>query len=225
MDTLTTANILELKAGLYPLSAINIFSSNIELIKRELKIKKSFAPALFINAPILINLLKIQNLSVKLLNEIISIFKNEEILPIGIIYDNNSDKIAIAARKKNLTIFTSYPNSKTENNKPANLTIEFPIRSGQQISSKNGDLIITEQVGAGSEILAAENIHVYAPLRGRALAGTNNLDSAKIFCNSLEAELVAICGHYLTAEQIPEQYWKKRVMIYLDNKKLNFRII
>lgn len=74
--------------------------------------------------------------------------------------------------------------------------VSSPVRSGQQVVSKGGDLIITAAVSHGAELLADGHIHVYGALRGRALAGIAGDRNARIFCQSLDAELVAIAGFY-----------------------------
>ncbi|HJO36422.1 MAG: septum site-determining protein MinC [Pseudomonadota bacterium] len=77
-----------------------------------------------------------------------------------------------------------------------------PVRSGQQVHAE-GDLVCLKGSSPGSELLADGNIHVYGPLRGRALAGLRGAQEARIFCQSLEAELIAIAGCYLIAEDMP----------------------
>ncbi len=77
-----------------------------------------------------------------------------------------------------------------------------PVRSGQQVVSKGGDLVITAAVSHGAELLADGNIHVYGALRGRALAGIAGDKQARIFCQSLEAELVSIAGFYRLSDAI-----------------------
>ena len=78
-----------------------------------------------------------------------------------------------------------------------------PIRSGTQIYARGSDLIVTAPVSPGAEIMADGNIHVYAALRGRALAGAGGDVEARIFCSRLEAELISIAGRYLVSDQIP----------------------
>ena len=96
------------------------------------------------------------------------------------------------------------------------LVVNEPVRSGQQIYAQGGDLIVTAPVGAGAELVADGHIHIYAPLRGRALAGVNGDTSARIFCQSLEAELVSIAGLYRVSEDIERRSWKQPVQIFLD---------
>lgn len=79
--------------------------------------------------------------------------------------------------------------------------ITQPVRSGQQVYAQNADLIVLASVSTGSELLADGNIHVYGALRGRALAGIQGDPNARIFCSSLQAELVSIAGQYLIPEE------------------------
>jgi len=83
---------------------------------------------------------------------------------------------------------------------PRTVTLDKPLRSGQRFYAKGCDLIVTAMVSAGAEVIADGNIHVYAPLRGRALAGASGDKTARIFTTSLEAELVSIAGLYRTFE-------------------------
>lgn len=98
-------------------------------------------------------------------------------------------------------------------------TVYQPIRSGQQTYARNGDLIVLAAVNAGAEVVADGNIHVYAPLRGRALAGIHGDPRARIFCQSFEAELVSLAGHYrVFEEKVPAELYRKAVQIYLNDK-------
>jgi septum site-determining protein MinC len=80
------------------------------------------------------------------------------------------------------------------------MIVDTPVRTGQRIYARGTDLIITAVVNSGAEIIADGSIHVYAPLRGRALAGASGDPSARIFTMSMEAELVSIAGIYRTFE-------------------------
>ena len=97
--------------------------------------------------------------------------------------------------------------------KPASLLLESPVRSGQSIFSE-GDVTVLGSVASGAEIVAGGSIHVYGALRGRAMAGFSGNAGARIFCQKIEAELLAIDGFYQTAEEIdvallnhPAQAW------------------
>ncbi|MCK5917403.1 MAG: septum site-determining protein MinC [Cocleimonas sp.] len=100
------------------------------------------------------------------------------------------------------------------------LIIERPIRSGQQIYAKRGDLIILSQTSAGSEVMADGSIHVYGPLRGRVLAGVKGNKKARIFCRSLEAELIVIAGCYQLLDESETELKGKPAMIHLEDEKL-----
>ncbi|MDR5792394.1 septum site-determining protein MinC [Caballeronia sp. LZ008] len=104
---------------------------------------------------------------------------------------------------------------------PAPATIiDRPLRSGQQVYAK-GDLIVLGLVSYGAEVIAEGNIHIYAPLRGRALAGVHGNLDARIFCTCLEPELISIAGIYRTTENpLPADVLSKPVQIWLNEEKL-----
>jgi septum site-determining protein MinC len=83
---------------------------------------------------------------------------------------------------------------------PRTVVLDKPLRSGQRFYARDCDLIVTAMVSAGAEVIADGHIHVYAPLRGRALAGASGDRAARIFTTSLEAELLSIAGLYRTFE-------------------------
>lgn len=80
------------------------------------------------------------------------------------------------------------------------LVIDKPLRSGQQIYAKGRDLVVMAMVNPGAEVIADGSIHVYAPLRGKAIAGARGLSSARIFAQGMEAQLLSIAGVYRTSE-------------------------
>ncbi len=83
---------------------------------------------------------------------------------------------------------------------PATMVIDKPIRSGQKIYARGADLVVLAMVNQGAEVVADGNIHVYAPLRGKAMAGARGNVSARIFSLCLEPELISIAGIYRTSE-------------------------
>ena len=94
------------------------------------------------------------------------------------------------------------------------------VRSGQQVYAEQADLTVLGTVSAGAEILADGSIHVYGSLRGRALAGAQGNEDARIFCREFHAELVAVAGHYKVLEDIPKELRGKAVQVWLDNGQL-----
>ena len=106
---------------------------------------------------------------------------------------------------------------------PANgtLLIDKPLRSGQQIYARGGDVVVTAVVSFGAEVIADGNVHVYAPLRGKAIAGARGNTEARIFSTCMEAQLVAIAGIYRTNEvPLPDNVLGKSAQVRLDGKKL-----
>lgn len=95
-----------------------------------------------------------------------------------------------------------------------------PVRSGQQLYADNRDLTVLTSVGAGAEVIADGSIHVYGPLRGRALAGARGNGQARIFCRQFHAELVAIAGQYKVLEDIPPHLRGQAVQVWLDRSEL-----
>ncbi len=101
------------------------------------------------------------------------------------------------------------------------LVIDKPLRSGQQVYAKGGDLVVLALVNHGAEVIADGHIHVYAPLRGKAIAGARGNTDARIFATSMEAELIAIAGIYRTTENpLPDTVFAKPAQIRLEGEKL-----
>jgi septum site-determining protein MinC len=99
--------------------------------------------------------------------------------------------------------------------------ITEPVRSGRQLYAQNGDLVVVAPVSPGAELLADGSIHVYGALRGRALAGLSGDRGARIFCQSLEAELVSIGGLYRVSEDIGKDIQHRQVQVYLRDGYLH----
>lgn len=100
-----------------------------------------------------------------------------------------------------------------------------PVRSGQQVYAQGRDLVVTSSVGAGAEVIADGSIHIYGPLRGRALAGAQGDRKARIFCREFHAELVAIAGQYKVIEEVPQALRGKAVQIWLQDDSLQLEEI
>ncbi len=94
------------------------------------------------------------------------------------------------------------PEPRIELKQLSSLLLDAPVRSGQTVIFPDGDVTILGSVGSGAEVVAGGSIHIYGTLRGRAMAGVNGHSSARIYCQKIEAELLAIDGFYQTAEDI-----------------------
>jgi septum site-determining protein MinC len=100
------------------------------------------------------------------------------------------------------------------------LVVRTPVRSGQVIHAVGGDLVVIAPVSSGAELIADGNIHVYGPLRGRALAGARGNSDVSIFCLGLEAEFISIAGRYLMADEIAKVVRGKPMRAYLEGESL-----
>lgn len=104
--------------------------------------------------------------------------------------------------------------------------LDKPLRSGQQFYAKGGDLVITAVVNHGAEVIADGSIHVYAPLRGKAIAGAKGNRQARIFATVMEPELLSIAGTYRTTDNpLPDNVRGKPAQIRLDGERLVFEPI
>lgn len=228
---MTTVNIertFELKGGLYTLTALKLLGSNFVELEAQLKEKILQAPRFFQNAPLVIDCTNVRERIdfIALRNLLI----RNELIPIGVrgVRSELRDDVLAAA----MAILTDSTPEKDIKEAPApaaestpleaaNKLVTTPVRSGQQIYARGGDLIIRAPVSHGAELLADGNIHVYGPLRGRALAGVTGNKDARIFCQSLEAELVSVAGQYRVSEDLKNTIWKGQCEIYLSGNHLH----
>ena len=109
---------------------------------------------------------------------------------------------------------------------PRTVILDKPLRSGQRFYARGSDLIVTAMISAGAEVIADGNIHVYAPLRGRALAGASGDKESRIFTTSMEAELVSVAGLYRTFEAgVPAELARQPATISLAEENGELRLI
>lgn len=101
----------------------------------------------------------------------------------------------------------------------ATLYIDRPLRSGQQVYARGGDLVVLAAVNAGAEVIADGNIHIYAALHGRALAGASGAAEARVLCTRFDAELVSVAGLYRTFDGgVPPELAGKPVQVRLSQQ-------
>ncbi len=108
---------------------------------------------------------------------------------------------------------------------PASMVIDKPVRSGQSIFFPDGDITVLGSVSSGAEVIAGGSIHVYGALRGRAVAGATGDGNARIVCRRYHAELVAIDGNYMAAEESPQKFVGKPVHIRLKGGSLITQVL
>jgi septum site-determining protein MinC len=225
-----------LKAGLNPITTLLIQSNNLAQIQQELKAKVEQAPKMFVRLPCIFDFIE---LAEKIdLPSLYLTCHEFGMLPIGVRnaqeehhelleqleladFGKASSKPSRIKLAENIPIETTILESPPIGTEPrAKTTVhKFPVRSGQQLTAE-GDLVIFGLVSTGAEVLAGGSIHIYGPLRGRALAGIKGDNEATISCSSLEAELVAIAGEYKLFES-SEQHCTQPSLIQLDDGRLN----
>lgn len=207
-DNVLKSQAFKLKGRLYTLTVLSVFNANSIEFARQLKEVVVQAPKMFHNMPIVLDLSTIElgELDLKLLCQTA---REYGLVPVAI--QSGDARLETLAQCLGLAVLSSSSNhDKPIQTKPKKEAVKeiiksklltTPVRSGQQVVSK-GDLVITAAVSHGAELLADGHIHVYGPLRGRALAGIAGNKQARIFCHSLEAELVSIAGFYRLSDSI-----------------------
>lgn len=222
-----------LKGALVTVSIMEIRSSDLALISQELKAKVQAAPHFFIGNPVVFNLEKIADETLRdaafSLSELKALGQTFGLQCIGI--KGCCDKLIKEAQKLGLADFSSQnPSTRKAAKTPTKSTgtiapphevkiVARPVRSGQQVYAP-GDLIVLSSVSAGAEVLAEGNIHIYGALRGKALAGAQGKESARVFCLKQEAELISIAGHFMNGEKLKQAYWQQPAQIYFDGNAL-----
>ncbi|SIO26690.1 septum site-determining protein MinC [Bradyrhizobium erythrophlei] len=182
----------------------------------EIDVTLGRSPGFFVGKPVVLDLSAV-DLSQSAIAHLVTSLEQRNIRVLGI---EGVDEARLTASMpplltggRNCMIASNEPKKREAKPKPASLLLESPVRSGQSIFCE-GDVTVLGSVGSGAEIVAGGSIHVYGALRGRAMAGFSGNSSARIFCQKIEAELLAIDGYYRTAEQIdsalrnrPAQAW------------------
>lgn len=196
----------QIKGSLFTLSVLQILSTDLNEIEKQITTKIKQAPQFFNNTPMVIELTALTNdLSIDFIERLTSMLKKHTLLTIGFRLPNYS--LTEPLQEKGFPIFKEGRNisaptvSVNKVSTSQHKIIHSRVRSGQQVISQNGDLIVLSSVGSGAELLAGGNIHVYGTLRGRAVAGLEGDTNARIFCHKLEADLVSIAGQYKIFEE------------------------
>ncbi|OGT43737.1 MAG: septum site-determining protein MinC [Gammaproteobacteria bacterium RIFCSPHIGHO2_12_FULL_40_19] len=216
----------QLKADFLPITILRLLRHETKLLQSQLDNITLKAPHYFANAPIVVDFSAIQETSEQMdVKEICTLLRQYQMQPIAARGLKNQDILPLLSETTEKPASTAKNKVKAQSRVPTKI-ITKPVRAGTQIYAKDSDLIIMASVNAGAEVIADGNIHIYAPLRGRALAGANGDTEARIFCKQLEAELVSVAGHYLLNEKMKTaNIAQNMVQIYLVDNQLAIEIL
>ncbi|PYC25967.1 septum site-determining protein MinC [Aquipseudomonas alcaligenes] len=235
-DLLDQDPVFQLKGSMLAITVLELAHNDLERLDRQLADKVAQAPNFFQNIPLVLALDKLPEGEGELdLARLMEVCRSHGLRTLAI-RANRADDIAAAealdipvlppsgAREK----LVEPVEARKKEEKPAEpqykptKIITSPVRGGQQIYAQGGDLVVMAPVSAGAELLADGNIHVYGPLRGRALAGVKGDSRARIFCQQMGAEMLSVAGQYKTAEELRrDPLWGQSVQVSLSGDVLN----
>ncbi|MGM8851502.1 septum site-determining protein MinC [Salinicola halophyticus] len=231
------------KGGMLPMTVMELASGDPERIRAQLAGKVSQAPAFFQHTPVVLSVEQIDEPHLAL-ERICAVCRAHKLLPVAV--RGGSDPVKQSAWALGLGWFPPQEirpravemrpaeSRLVEASVEAEADLPVPeaaahaggrihrgtVRSGQQISASEGDLVVIGAVNPGAEVLAAGSVHVYGPLRGRALAGIHGDREAGIFCNDLNAELLSVAGTYKRLEDIDPKMLGCSVQVRLKEDQL-----
>jgi septum site-determining protein MinC len=234
------ATPFELEGMVSTVTVLRLSSPDLNAVKRGLRTKLEQLPGFFLDAPLVIDLSALEGTDDEPVDDPIEVplesighmLRELKVVPVGV--RNLREARRAEARAAGIGVIHGGgkrpAKTQPKDVAPAEgrrveatqgaLILRTPLRSGKLVYAEQCDAVVLAPVNAGAEIIADGNIHVYSSLRGRALAGAHGNEEARIFCRSLEADLVAIAGCYLRADEIPEKNRGKPAQIYLENGQL-----
>jgi septum site-determining protein MinC len=238
-DLLEQDPVFQLKGSMLAITVMELARNDLERLDQQLAEKVAQAPGFFRNTPLVLALDKLPASEDSLdLAALMAVCRNHGLRTLAV-RASRADDIT-AANALDLPVLPpsgarERPLDPTDGNasakqakKPAepelkpSKIITSPVRGGQQIYAQGCDLIVLAPVSAGAELLADGNIHVYGPMRGRALAGIKGNGAARIFCQQMGAELLSIAGQYKVAEDLRrDPLWGEAVHVSLSGDVLN----
>jgi len=220
-ENTTQTQAFRLKGRLYTFTVLQVLNTNHDAFSQQLDDTVAKAPKLFDRTAVVFDLSTVQNIEFDL-QSLLQTARSHGIIPVAIqggnaLHDTLAQCQGLAVLHSSTThdkpiIEPNIEHTHVESIAKTKL-LTTPVRSGQQFVAKNADLVVTSSVSHGAELLADGNIHVYGALRGRALAGISGDKEARIFCQSLEAELLSIAGFYRLSDAI--EPFNRPCQIYL----------
>lgn len=228
--------VFDLKGAAFTIPVLSLRRNELDELTAQLADKIRQAPDFFRNAPVVLSLRELDEDEPVDLAELITLVRGQGLLPVGI--TGCPERLKKRAAALDLAVLAARtggkvqaaaeePEEEAEQKPPVAVPpegskiITEPVRSGQSVTVSQGDLTVLASVGSGAEIAASGSIHVYGTLRGRAFAGCGGEQNARIFCQKLEAELVAIAGIHLVSEDFPAQFRAKAVQVRLHGGRLH----
>ena len=230
----------EIKSASLPLVSFVMKSADIAQVAQDLQTRLGDTPDFFDNDPVLVDLQFLDEQAGPLdLPALVQLLRSFRMNPVALRPNNAANEAAAILAGLFLTT-----EARTLPQSPATqevvrevevirevvrevasggsaMVVDKPLRSGQHLYAKGRDLVMLAMVNPGAEIMADGHIHVYAPLRGKAIAGAKGDTSARIFTNSLEAELLSIAGVYRTSDApLPKEVAGKAAQVWLVGDKL-----
>lgn len=231
-ENATQTQAFKLKGRLYTFTVVHVLNTDPDFFSQQLDETVAKAPKLFEQTPVVFDLSSVQQ-AVFDLKALLEISRAHNMIPVAIqggtpLHNAFAQCHGMAVLHASSTqdkpiIERPLENVHQESTKSPTKLITSPVRSGQQVVAKGADLIIASSVSHGAELLADGCIHVYGALRGRALAGISGDKEARIFCHSLEAELVSIAGFYRLSDAI--EPYNKPCQIYLSDEHIHIEPI
>lgn len=221
----------QFKASFAPCAILQLVRYDLEALEKQLGESIRRAPNFFIGSPVLVDLEKLKSFGAINFSKIKQILISYGLAPIGV-RGGSDEQMTDAATAGMPAVnigkasMTETPKKKVEESAVTTKLITTPIRSGMQVYARGGDLIVIGHVSPGAELLADGHIHVYGTLRGRALAGVQGNTNARIFCHTLEAELVSVAGFYLTKEDmqlLPDK--QEMIQIFLEQEQVKIQTL
>lgn len=220
----------DLKSATLPLISVVLRTADAAALAQEVERRLADQADFFDQDPVLVDLTQLPAGSQVDFAGLVRALRRLRVLPVGV-RGARADQID-AARAAGLTEAPEVPAARPAPAAPApaapaapmalpTMVIERPLRSGQQVYARNADLIVLAAVSNGAEVIADGNVHVYAPLRGKAIAGARGNTEARIFATCMQPELVSIAGIYRTAETpLPPEIAGRAAKISLVGEKL-----
>ena len=227
----------DMKAGQYMLPTLVLRALDVPALDAFLAQQVARLPAFFDQAPVAIDLSALgARDQVDELPMIVGMLRGHGKIPVGV--RGASPEQTIQAQALELAIMPAGRKGPTAASQPIQgtpqagaqgrgetLIVDKPVRSGQRIYAKYGDLVLLAGVSSGAEVMAEGHIHAYGPLMGRAMAGVSGDPTARIFARKLGADLVSIAGRYRVAENLDPRYVGKAVQIRLEGDALRFTML